>query len=330
MRACVSCGRTDRPPSPALPQMCGRCYWNLPAATRAAYQHGTIGIKQIARASRDSQQSVRKFGGGRRVLALVIAWVVASGCGTREEKVTSTAAEPTSYTTTATDYTATDSDLDRLPSTHPPTITDADTDADAEFEHERRFAETFERAARQTATDTTQPLHRAPVHVVHFAAPALPTPILDERRRECIAYNLTASFSRVRYNLLLQPNLYDATIRNWSDPKWLATFRVEGGTFPVNLWRVRAGVPTFWRTVRVQAGPGLPTGNPQVGLSPDFFRGGDALCVEAARTGGAVFVAYDPQTGLVVQPQLSVIQNVSNDSTPMPGAWMVISGEVKR
>jgi hypothetical protein len=175
------------------------------------------------------------------------------------------------------------------------------------------------------ATDTTQPLRKAPVHVVRFDAAALPTPILDERPRECIGYPLTSGFSKVRYNLLLQPNPYQATIRNWSDPTWRETFRVEGGTFPVNLWRKRLGEPDkFIKQVRVQAGPGLPTGNPQEALSTLDFRGGDVVCVEAVRHIGPLFVAYDQQTGAVVQPQLSAIQNASNDSTPVPGAWMTI------
>lgn len=185
-------------------------------------------------------------------------------------------------------------------------------------------------ATANIATDTGQPLRRAPVHVVHFAQPALPTPVLDQRKRDCIAYPLTAGFARVRYNLLLQPNLYAVTIRNWSDPKWRETFRVENGWFPVALWRIRGRVAAFWRYVWVQAGPGLPTGNPQVALSADFFRGGDVLCVEALRWGGPVFIAYDQQTGLIVQPQLSQIQNASNDSTPMPGTWTTIGGEVGR
>ena len=181
---------------------------------------------------------------------------------------------------------------------------------------------------RSVATDTAQPPYRrAEVRRVAFAAPALPTPILDVRVRECISYPLTAGFAKVRYNLLLQPNLYEVTIRNWSDPEWLATFRVEGGMFPVNLWRIRNGEAAFWKHVWVQAGPGLPTGNPQVALSADFFRGGDDLCIEAGpRVGGAVLVAYDQQTGQVVQPQLSQIQNSSNDSTPIPGAWTTIGG----
>src|SRR5688572_16592661 len=162
------------------------------------------------------------------------------------------------------------------------------------------------------AADTTQPLRKAPMHIVHFVAPAQSAPSV----RSCIGYPLTAGCNRVRYNLLLQPNLYDVTIRNWSDPQWRATFRVDGGTFPVNLWRIRGGVPTFWKQVRVQAGPGLPTGNPQTALSADFFRGGDDLCVGAVRNIGPLLVAYDQQTGLVVQPQLSQIQTSSNDSTP--------------
>jgi len=177
-----------------------------------------------------------------------------------------------------------------------------------------------------TATDTAQPLRKAPSHTVHFDAPALPTPILDERVRPCIGYPLTAGFSKVRYNLLLQPNLYDVTIKLWSDPKWRETFRVDGGTFPVSLWRIRGGVPTFWKQVRVQAGPGLPTGTPQTTLSASFFRGGDDLCVESPRSCPALFIAYDQQTGQVVQPQLSQIQNSSNDSTPIPGAWSTVGG----
>lgn len=318
MMTCVSCGPTASAPSPTLNKMCTRCWWNLPAATRSAYQHGQIGIKQITRASRDSQRSVRAFGGGNRghrvvvVLIALLTVYTAGGCVDREQ--------PATTTTVA----ATAAPAGVLPA------------RDEEFE--RRFAEAYERAARMrkgagaavpttTASDTGQPLRRAPVHVVRFDSPALPTPILDERQRGCIGYPLTAGFSRVRYNLLLQPNVYVVAKPLWSDPQWLATFRVDGGTFPVNLWRVRAGVPTFWKVVRVQAGPGLPTGNPQEGLSAEFFRGGDVLCVEATRSGGPLFVAYDQQTGLVVQPQLSVVENSSNDSTPMPGVWMVISGE---
>lgn len=336
MMHCVSCGPTTSAPSPTLNKMCSRCWWNLPAATRSAYQHGSIGIKQIARASRDSQQSVRKFGGGRRlgVLVLLIALaVVAAGCGQRERERAQVHKQPVPETATNTNtvatWTATDSDLDApLGSVQPnirPLTKEEYWKEEYWKERERAFLE------HRTATDTTQPLRRAPVHVVRFDRAALTTvPILDERKRECIAYPLNASFVRVRYNLLLQPNLYDVTIRNWSDPKWLATFHVDDGTFPVNLWRTRNGEPAFWKTVRVQAGPGLPTGNPQVGLSADFFRGGDKLCVETPRVGGAVFVAYDRQTGAVVQPQLSAIQNSSNDSTPIPGAWTTISGEVRQ
>ena len=57
-----------------------------------------------------------------------------------------------------------------------PTTTHAPKPVVRDEEFERRFAEAFERASKPptVATDTTQPLRRAPVHVVHFAEAAAP------------------------------------------------------------------------------------------------------------------------------------------------------------
>lgn len=62
-----------------------------------------------------------------------------------------------------------------VPSASPAPLRTHPTAEDEAFE--RRLAETFERAVRPTTTtasDTGQPLRRAPVHVVHFAEVATP------------------------------------------------------------------------------------------------------------------------------------------------------------
>lgn len=67
MKKCVSC---EQPfefgiSSPSR-DFCGRCYWNLPAVTRAAYQRDPQRLKQVTRASRDARASIKMFGGGKR------------------------------------------------------------------------------------------------------------------------------------------------------------------------------------------------------------------------------------------------------------------------
>lgn len=64
MKLCANCrdplgdsGRRD---------LCSRCYWQLPAPTRAAYEGGRAETKQVLRAIRERFASCREFDGGKR------------------------------------------------------------------------------------------------------------------------------------------------------------------------------------------------------------------------------------------------------------------------
>lgn len=153
-------------------------------------------------------------------------------------------------------------------------------------------------------------------------------PILDERPRECVAIPIVANPKIKRMNLQLLPNLREVVRERWSNATWRESVRIgQDDKFPVNLWRSRNGTVTFWTTVRVPAGPNLPSGTPQFPLDAEFFRGGDVLLVEASKD-GALLIAYaadDPRSKMIVEPRLSVIEP-SNDPTPTPGVWTTISG----
>lgn len=59
---CVCCGQEGV--AAPKPEWRSRCWWALPAPTRAAYEHGAD-IKKIVRASQEKSASVKNFGGGK-------------------------------------------------------------------------------------------------------------------------------------------------------------------------------------------------------------------------------------------------------------------------
>jgi hypothetical protein len=64
MTTCICCGR----PGEAVQgsRFRAECWRKLPKHMRDGYRDGTYGIRQIARASRDGQASIKQFGGGRK------------------------------------------------------------------------------------------------------------------------------------------------------------------------------------------------------------------------------------------------------------------------
>jgi hypothetical protein len=198
---CVSCGPTNSGPSPQLQAMCTRCWWALPATTRLSYQSGRIGIKQIARASRDSQRSVRKFGGGggRRVTVLVLGIVLMlANCAAPERRVADDVVRVDTGESehakelrkiveehSAEQYNPGDS---IQPNVHPLTPEEfAATSRQAAKVSRGAVAENWQRRAEKAeaalarcrelcgqATDTTRPHGPPETHTVHFPNPATP------------------------------------------------------------------------------------------------------------------------------------------------------------
>lgn len=63
MIRCVCCGQLGDPVQGV--GFRAECWWRLPKHMQASYQNGRS-VKQIKRASRDGQMSIREFGGGRK------------------------------------------------------------------------------------------------------------------------------------------------------------------------------------------------------------------------------------------------------------------------
>lgn len=55
--SCISCGNPNGSPSPTVPAMCSRCWWQLPAATRASYMVGRMKVKRVVRQERPRRVS---------------------------------------------------------------------------------------------------------------------------------------------------------------------------------------------------------------------------------------------------------------------------------
>lgn len=185
--------------------------------------------------------------------------------------------------------------------------------------------------AMNVRTETAQPpLRKAPVHVVRFDRPALPTPILDGRRRECIGFPIIASPRVKRMNLALGANVYEYEGMHilWRDPKWREFHRIApDGSFGVNIWRVREGVATYVDTLRVPGGPDPSFVQFQLEqLYPNVWRGGDMLCLEALKHGGTLMIYYDQSAEFMRGPWINVIEQGSNDPGVSFGAWTTIGG----
>lgn len=177
-------------------------------------------------------------------MILGICAMIMTGC--RRETPTADRATRTASDSSASNEAA----KQEAPSPHP-TITDE--------AFERKFVETFERASRPTvATDTTQPLRRAPTHIVHFASPAIPLQVfrVDDHppitvdgmtyrtsRYAFVAIDIADVMRSERACLFVdrQPRLTAGTCfwpATWGRGKWMV---VPVDTSPVVQFRRRSG-----------------------------------------------------------------------------------------
>ncbi len=130
-----------------------------------------------------------------------------------------------------------------------------------------------------------------------------------------------------RVNVLISANA-NVPPQVWASPAFLTFVGATNGTFPVKLWRLRAGSPpASLGTVRI---PAKQSGSLQITLQALPLRKGDLLAVEYTPA-MLTFPCTDADNGgghAVCGPSVSTIDNRTNDPTTSYSFKSTFSTEV--